>query len=183
MRHETAHKSPRPITLKTFRPEQFRRIGLIGLAGSILFLALLLAAPPAFSESSSSVISEDPASPAAPDFFVDEKSDETELSVLTTPPPRAESLEESRPLLALEALFDLRTHDPGPRRPQTIDEALADAVASGSNPDLEPKNPFRKRSLDLFRTEQPVSIGNADMLLRLRVRAKLREAMSVELHF
>ena len=114
---------------------------------------------------------------------MDEKSDETELSVLTTPPPRAESLEESRPLLALEALLDLRTQDPGPRRPQTIDEALADAVARGSNPDLEPKNPFRKRSLDLFRTEQPVSIGNADMLLRLRVRAKLREAMSVELHF
>jgi len=68
-------------------------------------------------------------------------------------------------------------------KPQTTDEVLAAAVANGTNPDLEPRNPFRKRSRDLFRTERPVSIGNAELLLRLRLRAKTRKAVSVELRF
>jgi len=70
-----------------------------------------------------------------------------------------------------------------PWRAPTTDEVLAAAVARGSNPALEPKKPFRKRSADLFRTERPVEIGDAQMVLRLRLRAKSREAMSVELHF
>ncbi|MAG31406.1 MAG: hypothetical protein CL908_11030 [Deltaproteobacteria bacterium] len=65
----------------------------------------------------------------------------------------------------------------------TTDEAIAAAVALGTNPDLEPRNAFRKRSRDLFRTERPVEIGRAEMLLRLRLRAKTRKAMSVELRF
>jgi len=70
-----------------------------------------------------------------------------------------------------------------PWRAPTTDEVLAAAVARGPSPDLEPEKPFRKRSHDLFRAERPVEIGNAQMLLRLRLRAKSREAMSVELHF
>lgn len=83
-----------------------------------------------------------------------------------------------------EPLFSLR---PGANlwRPQTqtTDEILAATLAGGSNPDLERPNPFRKRSRDLFRTERPVSIGDADMVLRLRLRARINRAVAVELRF
>jgi hypothetical protein len=68
-------------------------------------------------------------------------------------------------------------------REPTTDEALAAAVALGPSRDLEPKNPFRKRSNDLFRTERNVEIGNKQMLLRVRLRPQSRETMSVELRF
>ena len=68
-------------------------------------------------------------------------------------------------------------------RAATTDEILAAAVAEGPTPDLEPLNPFRKRNLDLFRTEREIEIGDQQMLLRLRLRAKARRAMSIELHF
>lgn len=63
------------------------------------------------------------------------------------------------------------------------DEDLAFAVTLGNDPALEKRNPFRKRSIDLFRAERPVVIKQREMLLRLRVRAKSRETMSVELKF
>lgn len=66
---------------------------------------------------------------------------------------------------------------------QRTDDSLAAAVKAGSNPDLEKVSAFRKRSTDLFRTERPVEIGQREMLLRLRLRAKTRRAMSVELRF
>lgn len=76
---------------------------------------------------------------------------------------------------------------PGARRDswraRTTDEAIADAVALGTNPDLEPRNPFRKRSRDLFRTERPVTIGRQELLMRLRLKAKASEAVSVEFRF
>lgn len=63
------------------------------------------------------------------------------------------------------------------------DATIAAAVAEGSRPDLEKKKPFRKKNFDLFRTEHEVQIMRNDMLLRLRLRAKSRETMSVELRF
>ena len=63
------------------------------------------------------------------------------------------------------------------------DDDLAVAVALGNDPDLERRNPFRKHSFDLFRTERPVVIGRKEMVVKFRVRAKLREAMEVELKF
>ncbi|MEE8164121.1 MAG: hypothetical protein V3T64_00985 [Myxococcota bacterium] len=63
------------------------------------------------------------------------------------------------------------------------DEALLAAIALGNDPDLERRDPFRKRSRDLFSTERPVVIGRAEMLLRLRLRPSARKAMSVELRF
>ena len=68
-------------------------------------------------------------------------------------------------------------------RPESGDEALVAAVALGNDPELERLDPFRRRRLDLFRAEQPLAIGRAEMVLRLRLRANLRETMSVELHF
>jgi hypothetical protein len=66
---------------------------------------------------------------------------------------------------------------------EIADESIAAAVERGNSPELEPRNPFRKRKTDLFRAERPLEIGDQEMLLRLRLRAKQREAMSVELHF
>jgi hypothetical protein len=63
------------------------------------------------------------------------------------------------------------------------DEALVAAVALGNDPDLEPRDPFRKRKMDLFSTERPVMIGRAEMVLKLRIRPSRKETMSVELHF
>jgi hypothetical protein len=69
-------------------------------------------------------------------------------------------------------------------RPPTTDEALAVAVSHGTNPDLKPRNPFRKRSSDLFKTNfRQVKIGRAEMLMRLRLRAKASKAISVEVRF
>ncbi len=68
-------------------------------------------------------------------------------------------------------------------RQETTDEALAAAVVLGNDPALERRKPFRKRNLDLFRTERPIVIGQNEMVLRLRLRAKTRKAMSIELHF
>lgn len=92
-----------------------------------------------------------------------------------------------RPLVAvpaygLEALLALRTAPSVPAAADT-DAAIAAAVAEGSRPDLEQKPAFRKKNFDLFRTEREVEILRNDMLLRLRLRAKSRETMSVELRF
>jgi hypothetical protein len=69
-------------------------------------------------------------------------------------------------------------------KPATVDETLAIAVARGSSPEPERRNPFRKRSRDLFKTKfREVKIGRAEMLMRLRLRAKSRNAISVEVRF
>ncbi len=83
----------------------------------------------------------------------------------------------------LEALLTLRARRFGLSRTRTTDELIAAAVALGNNPDLEPRNPFRKHSRDLFRTERPVTIGQTDMVVRLRLRAKARRAVSVEFRY
>ena len=86
--------------------------------------------------------------------------------------------------VALEELLSMRNPGMNPWRPSSADEALAIAIANGSNPDLEPRNPFRKRSTDLFRTDfVPVSVGRAEMLMRFRLRAKTRNTVSVEVRF
>lgn len=66
---------------------------------------------------------------------------------------------------------------------QRTDDSLAAAVQRGSRPDLEPVSNFRKRSRDVFRNERPVEIMDQEMVLRLRLRAKKRETVSVELRF
>ena len=66
---------------------------------------------------------------------------------------------------------------------ESTDDALAAAVSLGNDPGLERRNPFRKRSTDLFRTQRWVTVGQRDMLVRLRLRAKARKAVSVEVKF
>jgi hypothetical protein len=83
-----------------------------------------------------------------------------------------------------EELFFTSSLGARPWRRLTTDEALAVAVSHGTNPDLKSRNPFRKRSSDLFKTNfRQIKIGRAEMLMRLRLRAKASEAISVELRF
>ena len=63
------------------------------------------------------------------------------------------------------------------------DAAIAAAVARGQVKELERKSGFRKKSTDLFRAQRAVQVGNQEMLVRLRLRAKMRDAMAVELRF
>lgn len=87
------------------------------------------------------------------------------------------------PAAGLEALLAV-PEDRSPRTQAEIaDETIAAAVARGPAPETERAGGFRKRNQDLFRTERPLEIGEQDMLLRLRLRAKARETMSLELRF
>ncbi len=65
------------------------------------------------------------------------------------------------------------------------DTALVDALAGrgGDTTARRSAKGFQARSADLFRSDHPVEIGEQAMLLRLRLRARTREAMSVELRF
>lgn len=82
----------------------------------------------------------------------------------------------------LDALLAVRGGRPGITARQT-DEALAAAVARGSARDLEKRSGFKRHSDDLFRTQRALQVGDQEMLLRLRLRAKKRDTMSVELRF
>lgn len=190
MRCEREDSLPRKAATAMARPLTMRgpRIGLIGLAGMILVLLLgsgIGLAEPADAPDGTTPDVAVP-SPAAMAFSVDRSGDAADTSDLPTdvsPSLDLPSAAGDPPLAALAELVFVRSYGAGLWKPRTTDEILAAAVAKGTTPDLEPLNPFRKRSRDLFRTERPVSIGNADMLLRLRLRAKARRAVSLELRF
>jgi hypothetical protein len=182
------------------------RIGLIGLTGMILLL--LMSAPKLPAEPADALaeglphVSSPP--PAAVIFSVDAAADLADWAGSAAVNPDGteasrdaattrEDTDEAAHVLpvaaepssvALEELLSMRNPGMNPWRPSSADEALAIAVANGSNPDLEPRNPFRKRSTDLFRTDfVPVTVGRAEMLMRFRLRAKSRNAVSVEVRF
>ena len=139
-----------------------RRDGLtLGRALGVLFCLVGLA-------TSSASLAAEPASPAAqvPVLLM--------ASAAATAPPAAPAID---PLFVVPGRMSFRSDA------QRTDESLAAAVELGNNPDLEPVSKFRKRSTDLFRTEREVEIDGREMLLRLRLRAKTRRAVSVELRF
>lgn len=193
MRRQTAQRFPRPIAtaITAQRKIQHQRVALIGLVG--ITLALLLAArtlsaePAAFPDQSMPQVSSAP--PAAvntpTDGWIDAPADALMASDEANTKQQTELRDAARreSWTAMDEILFMHSLRVPKWRPQTTDEVLVAAVAEGTNPDLEPRNPFRKRSRDLFRTERPLTIGNREMLLRLRLRAKARRAMSVELHF
>lgn len=83
----------------------------------------------------------------------------------------------------LDALLAVRGHGRAPITAQQTDAAIAEAVALGLERELEKKSGFRKRNADLFRAQRSVQLGDQEMELRLRLRAKTRDAMAVELRF
>jgi hypothetical protein len=182
------------------------RIGLIGLTGMILLLLLgapsLTAEPAKAPEEALPHVSAAP--PAAVMFSVHAPADHADRtdSAAAQPdrseealdvPLTREDIEEAVPnppatgeasVAALEELIFMSNFGARSWKPTTVDEALAIAVANGSGPDLERPNPFRKRSRDIFRTNfRRVTIGRAEMLMRLRLRAKMRKAISLEVRF
>jgi hypothetical protein len=183
VRHENAEKFQGPLTTlerPTAPIAPNPRLALIALAGLILTL-LLLAVRPVFADS---VPPEDPLAgidvsappPARADFDAEPTPAETYAELVI-------HVESAPATPDLEALLSLRDLGWGVRNRDRTDELLAIAVANGNNPDLEPRNPFRKRKSDIFQTRRPITIGKSEMELRLRLRAKRSEAMSVELHF
>ncbi len=94
-----------------------------------------------------------------------------------------EALRVAPALVSMDSLLEIPGLSLLPSEAQIADESIAEAVERGTNSDLDPLSAFRKRRSDLFRAERPVEIGEQEMLIRLRLRAKARKAMSVELHF
>lgn len=94
-----------------------------------------------------------------------------------------EALRVAPALVSMDSLLEIPGLSLLRSEAQIADESIAEAVERGTNSDLNPLSAFRKRRSDLFRAERPVEIGEQEMLIRLRLRAKARKAMSVELHF
>ena len=80
-------------------------------------------------------------------------------------------------LLAVPAHHDVRSEA------ERTDEFLAVVIEQSLPASLARPSAFRKRNLDLFRTEREIEVGRQEMLVRLRLRAKSRETMSVEFRF
>ncbi|MGB0620605.1 MAG: hypothetical protein ACPGVZ_14170 [Myxococcota bacterium] len=150
-----------PQTVQAAQPASsaYRRLGA-KVAGTLggLGLALIL--------SLASTAAADPASSAPADGVVEEP-----IPVSTT---------DSR---NLDVLLVLPTAGDGPTAAERTDAYLAAEVASRGGDQQVATAGFRKRSVDLFRHERAVEVGEQEMLLRLRLRAKTRETMSVELRF
>lgn len=146
-----------------------RRMASNGLAAATLVVLLVCASQECFAEPADSLPPDEGLASLA--AVVD--AGET-LAAMPRPSPRRE----------IDSLLAVRGAPPGVRaREHATDEAIADAVERGNPRELEPKKPFRKKSTDLFRSEREIQIGDEEMLLRLRLRAKTRNAMSVELRF
>ncbi|MFO0690803.1 MAG: hypothetical protein U0900_19045 [Myxococcota bacterium] len=82
----------------------------------------------------------------------------------------------------LDALLAVRG-GPAPFTARQTDAAIAAAVARGQAKELEKKSGFRKKNSDLLRTQRAVQIAHRDMVVRLRLRPKTRNAVGVELRF
>ena len=187
MRHRAVQAFLEQAGDSIVRPAKFSSIGLTVMTALLLTLTAsgaaanpdtLLAARTINQDSSPPPAALDPASlDATPELALFDPGDArlgAGSQEMVTPRVR-------HPKLA--ALLAVRSSGSGSSPEKTPDEALADAIALGPRPELEPKNPFRKRKLDLFRTVHPVSIGNADLLVRFRVRGNMREVMRLDVRF
>ena len=84
---------------------------------------------------------------------------------------------------SLEALLSVPPVRDERTAAERTDVYLAEAIARRAGDTRVATTGFKKRSIDLFRAERPVEVGQQEMLLRLRLRAKSRETMSVELRY
>lgn len=86
-------------------------------------------------------------------------------------------------LRSLEALLSVPPVRDERTAAERTDVSLAEAVERRGGAPPVATTGFTKRSIDLFRAERPVEVGQQEMLLRLRLRAKSRKTMSVELRY
>ncbi len=103
-------------------------------------------------------------------------------TALVVEAPSARLTTKVRRLRELETLLAVRG-GLAPVSARETDAAIVAATARGNDKALERPKAFRKKSTDLFRTQRQVQIGNQEMQVRLRLRAKSRNAVSVELRF
>jgi hypothetical protein len=129
----------------------------VGALGSLVIASILALAGPAAA---------DPASPDPDPILAN--------AAMPISPAGLRSLEA---LLSVPPVRDERT------AAERTDVYLAEAVARRGGDTRVSTTGFKKRSIDLFRAERPVEVGQQEMLLRLRLRAKSRETMSVELRY
>ena len=163
MRRNTAEENSEIVVESAAAPLGEATIFGVWILG--MLLSLLLASPAALAE------------PAALALIDD---DEPIGLAAKTETPRAQPVSVSMDsLLEIPASSRYRFRTDA----QIADEFIAAAVDRGTNSDPKPLSAFRKRRSDLFRAERPVEIGDQEMLIRLRLRAKSRKAVSVELHF
>lgn len=154
-RRRDARVATHPATAETRDRALF---ALLATGSLLLILALLFAAPGASAE------------PASPAPLPETQGLEAPIEVVTP--------------IELETLLLVPGHPAAPLvAAHATDASISDAVARGTADHYTHPSGFRKRSLDLFRAERPVSIDGQDMLIRLRLRPKRRETMSVELRF
>jgi hypothetical protein len=145
------------------------RMASNGLAAATLVVLLVFASQKCSAEPAASVLPDESLASLTAAIDVGDA-----IPAMPRPSPRRE----------IDALLAVRGALSGVRaREHATDEAIADAVERGNPRELERKKPFRKKSTDLFRSEREIQIGDEEMLLRLRLRAKTRNAMSVELRF
>jgi len=130
-----------------------------GTLGSLVIASILALAGPAVAD------------PASPDPGPDPTLANAAMPIS---PAGLRSLEA---LLSVPPVRDERT------AAERTDVYLAEAVARRGGDTRISTPGFKKRSIDLFRAERPVEVGQQEMLLRLRLRAKSRETMSVELRY
>jgi len=134
-------------------------LGLTALTACTIFLMTLLLARPTLAE------------PASIDFG---SNPEPSAAVNAQKVPASETLEQ---LLSVPAPHDVRSEA------ERTDDFLSAVIEQGTPSSLARPSAFRKRNLDLFRSEREIEVGRQEMLVRLRLRAKSRETMSVEFCF
>lgn len=200
-RRESTDLFPRPTVTAVAPVTSDPRIGLIGFMGMIL--VVLLGARIALAEPSGTLevaMLHIPAPPPAAIAFAADTdtihidSDSADRADRAIDAPQAIEVadeadvpdspaDETAQIVPIELLF-MNGLGTSAWTPLTTDEVLAVAVSHGTKPDLKRRNPFRKRSSDLFKTKfRQVTILRTEMLMRLRLRAKARKAISVEVRF
>lgn len=181
-RTATADRDGFPLALDPAFDRSLAAGTLLGLMTLAFLLALLLV--PQFAHGAATDLGE-------PGRAMTSSAEDASLPPAMADPahtrPSATSSAQRNPARShtLEELLVVPTsrHNDSRSDAERADESIAAAVELGSNPDFVRPSAFRKRSADLFRTEREVEIGEQAMLLRLRLRAKSRETMSVELRF
>jgi hypothetical protein len=202
-RRETTERFPRPTAITTAASTVTidPRIGLIGFMGMIL--VVLLGARIALAEPSGTLEVAMLHIPAPPPAAIAFAADTDTIHIDSADADRAEGAidapqaievadeavvpdppaDKTARIVPIELLF-MNSLGTSVWSPLTTDEALAVAVSHGTNRDLKRRNPFRKRSSDLFKTKfRQVTILRTEMKMRLRLRAKASKAISVEVRF
>ena len=194
MRHRATREVSEPSRDAIAGLAKIARIDSVELIATVLLVLLSASSAVADSEPFDLAMNIQPEMtpppPAAPVPEATELSLRTSFSVPVPGSSASDAVAIDRELILpsmrqpnLAALLAVHSGGDESRSDKTTDEALLDAIALGPRPDLQPKRPFRNRKLDLLKSERPVSIGRADMLVRFRLRGKIREAMSFEVRF